>query len=169
MSIGPTETREEDKREEKKSFSQNKKREVYLSQIRTRQKSRGGGGWVGASSSRRNMQVACAFRSSHKRERESEREKTEGSTEEEENTNPKILRTDPVGKNHSFEISKSTKQTAMGITISKMRIVRATPWAKKILFEQPNKRREHPEKNPEEKRAVFRAIYRSYSGQTHTA
>ena len=50
------------------------RREVYLSQTRTRQKTGEGGGWVGASSSRRIMQVACAFRSSHERERRRRKE-----------------------------------------------------------------------------------------------
>ena len=79
----------EDKREEKKSFSQNKKREVYLSQTRTRQKSRG---WWGVG--------GCIVKSSQHagglclqvKPQEREREKTEGKNRRRRRKqNPKIL------------------------------------------------------------------------------
>ena len=65
LCLSDRQRQEKKTREKRRSFSQNKKREVCVSQTRTRQKFGGSGGWVGASSSRRSMQVACAFRSSH--------------------------------------------------------------------------------------------------------
>ena len=52
--------RREKTTKEKRSFRQNTKREACVSQTRTRQKPRGGGGWVGASSSRCRL-AACRW------------------------------------------------------------------------------------------------------------
>ena len=52
---------------------------------------------------------------------ERERERRKERTEEEESTDPKFLRTIPVGKSQSCGITESTKQTFVGLAVSKIK------------------------------------------------
>ena len=168
LCLSDRQRREKKTREKRGSQSAKTEREKFACPKPEPDKNPGvvGGGWV-----HRQVVATCRWPvPSGQATRERERGKTEGKSRERRKHKHKDFTNRPSREEPLFEISKSTKQTALGIAVSKMRIVRATSGARKILLEQPNqRRREHPEKDPGEKRAASRAIYRTYLGQTHTA
>ena len=96
LCLSDRQRRERKTRERRRSHSAKTRREKFACPKPEPDSITGGGGWVGASSSRRSKQVACAFRSSHLREEEEERKRRKRKTirgRQFSNHNPKPKRT----------------------------------------------------------------------------
>ena len=89
------------------------------------------------------------------KEREREKKNRRKKPKKKKEQAQRYLRTDSVGKNHSFEISKLTKQTAVGITVSKTKMIRdiqlkdkncpnGTLSQEELSQDKPNKRAQFP-------------------------